>query len=92
MRAIFGPAALFLRDLKSLGVSLSLDDFGPGWSSLAYLARFPLDRLKIDRAFVRDAVCEPGALAVVRGIMTLATLLGLNCVAEGVETIEQLSF
>jgi diguanylate cyclase (GGDEF)-like protein/PAS domain S-box-containing protein len=83
---------LIMRDLKLLGVSLSLDDFGTGWSSLAYLRRFPLDRLKIDRSFMRDVVTQPAAEAVVRGILSLARNLGLSCVGEGVETRQQLEY
>ena len=81
-----------MHDLKRLGVSLSLDDFGTGWSSLSYLRRFPLNRIKIDRSFMRDVVSHPSASAVVRSIMTLAQELGLDCIAEGVETAEQLSY
>jgi diguanylate cyclase (GGDEF)-like protein/PAS domain S-box-containing protein len=76
--------------LKHLGVSLSLDDFGTGWSSLSYLRQFPLDRLKIDRAFMRGLATEPGAKALISGIIDLARNLGLASIAEGVETIDQL--
>ena len=81
-----------MHDLKRLGVSLSLDDFGTGWSSLAYLRRFPLDRLKIDRSFMRDVLSQPAAEAVVRGILSLARNLGISCVGEGVETHPQLEY
>jgi diguanylate cyclase (GGDEF)-like protein/PAS domain S-box-containing protein len=81
-----------MRTLKRLGVSLSLDDFGTGWSSLSYLRRFPIDRIKIDRSFLRDISSEPSAEAVVRSIMNLGRDLGLACVAEGVETPEQLNY
>jgi diguanylate cyclase (GGDEF)-like protein len=76
--------------LKHLGVSLSLDDFGTGWSSLSYLTRFPLDRLKIDRTFIPGITTEPAAKALVSGIIDLARNLGLTSIAEGVETMEQL--
>lgn len=81
-----------MRTLKRLGVSLSLDDFGTGWSSLSYLRRFPIDRIKIDRSFLRDIASEPTAEAVVRSIINLGRDLGLACVAEGVETSEQLNY
>jgi EAL domain-containing protein (putative c-di-GMP-specific phosphodiesterase class I) len=82
-----------LRDLKSRGVELSIDDFGTGYSSLSYLLRFPIDALKIDRAFVRGMGDggEGGAenLELVRTIVTLARNLGLDVIAEGVETAAQ---
>ncbi|MEO6717543.1 MAG: EAL domain-containing protein, partial [Novosphingobium sp.] len=81
-----------MRDLKTLGVALSLDDFGTGWSSLSYLRRFPLDRIKIDRSFMRDIATHPDAAAVVHSILDLANSLGLDCVAEGIETPEQLGY
>jgi EAL domain-containing protein (putative c-di-GMP-specific phosphodiesterase class I) len=81
-----------MHELKRIGVSLSLDDFGTGWSSLAYLRRFPLDRIKIDRSFMRDVVSQPAAEAVVRGILSLARNLDIACVGEGVETHQQLEY
>ncbi len=81
-----------MQALKRIGVSLSLDDFGTGWSSLSYLRRFPIDRIKIDRSFLRDIASEPTAEAVVRSIINLGRDLGLACVAEGVETPEQLNY
>jgi diguanylate cyclase (GGDEF)-like protein/PAS domain S-box-containing protein len=80
-----------MQDLKRLGVTLSLDDFGTGWSSLSYLRRFPLDRIKIDRSFVRDLTTHSSTAAIVHSILNLARNLGLDCIAEGVETSEQLS-
>jgi EAL domain-containing protein (putative c-di-GMP-specific phosphodiesterase class I) len=81
-----------MRELKALGVSLSLDDFGTGWSSLSYLRRFPLDRIKIDRSFMSEVTTQPNAAAVVQSIFSLAQSLGLGCVAEGVETDDQLDY
>jgi diguanylate cyclase (GGDEF)-like protein/PAS domain S-box-containing protein len=81
-----------MKDLKRVGVTLSLDDFGTGWSSLSYLRKFPLDRIKIDRSFMRDVASEPAAEAVVKSIIDLGNNLGLDCVAEGVETRQQLEY
>ncbi len=81
-----------LRILRANGKRVSIDDFGTGFSSLAYLSRFAVDSLKIDRAFVRDMVEKPEAAALVRAIIAMARSLDLEVVGEGVETEEQLAY
>ncbi|MGZ5037838.1 MAG: EAL domain-containing protein [Usitatibacter sp.] len=79
-----------LRSLERRGVRIAVDDFGTGYSSLAYLSRFPIDSLKIDRAFIRDAEANPEDRAIISTIIQLAHGIGLTVIAEGVETEAQL--
>ena len=80
-----------LRNLKAQGIRVSLDDFGTGYSSLSYLQRFPFDKIKIDKSFVQQQTMDSGARAIVDAILLMSRHLGLDVVAEGVETEQQLA-
>lgn len=79
-----------LNQLKELGITIALDDFGIGYSSLSYLRRFPFDRLKIDRSFVKGVTHTPELAAIIRAVIHLGQALGMEVIAEGVETEPEL--
>lgn len=78
--------------IKEAGVRVAMDDFGTGYCSLSYLRRFPFDKIKIDRSFVRDLTSEVDAEAIIRAVVRLGQSLGMTTNAEGVETIEQADY
>jgi EAL domain-containing protein (putative c-di-GMP-specific phosphodiesterase class I) len=84
-------ATVALRDLRSLGLHLSVDDFGTGYSSLTYLKRFPIEAIKIDKSFVGGLGIESEDTSIVEAVVRLGQALGLNVVAEGIESPLQLS-
>ncbi|MFD1736717.1 EAL domain-containing protein [Bacillus salitolerans] len=81
-----------LKQLKKIGVSIAIDDFGAGYSSLHYLKRFPVDTLKIDRSFISELLTDQNDTVIVSAVIALANKLGLNVVAEGVENEDQLNY
>ncbi len=82
-------ALVVLHELKELGVMLALDDFGTGYSSLSYLKQFPVDIVKIDQVFIGDLTRDSTSRHIVSAVVSLAHSLGMEVVAEGVETVEQ---
>lgn len=88
----FDRGLALLRRLKALGVRISMDDFGSGYSSLSYLQAFPFDKIKIDRAFIINLGRNPQSAAIVRAVIDLGHGLEMSIIAEGVETIDQLAF
>lgn len=83
---------MMLSRLKAAGVGLAMDDFGTGYSSLSYLRRFPFDKIKVDRSFVRQLPADAESAAIVRAIITMGSCLGMTTTVEGVETAEQYAF
>jgi EAL domain-containing protein (putative c-di-GMP-specific phosphodiesterase class I) len=81
-----------IKELKAIGVTLAIDDFGIGYSSFSYLRQFQISKLKIDRSFIRDVAVNPDDAAITAAIISMATSLRLTVIAEGVENEAQMSF
>ncbi|HYF05589.1 MAG TPA: EAL domain-containing protein [Patescibacteria group bacterium] len=81
-----------LKDIQAMGLTISIDDFGTGYSSLSYLKTFPINRLKIDKSFVRNCTSDKKNSSIIRAIISLGRSLGIEVIAEGVETKEQFDF
>ena len=82
-------ALAILHQLRALGVGIALDDFGTGYSSLSYLQRFPFDKIRIDRCFIKDIAESGGAPCIVQAVVNIATIRHIKTTAEGVETEQQ---
>jgi EAL domain-containing protein (putative c-di-GMP-specific phosphodiesterase class I) len=87
-----GRVLEILRAFRAMGITIAIDDFGTGYSALSYLARFPIDTLKIDRSFISTVTSDDYRAELVRAILSIARCLGQQVVAEGVETSEQAAF
>jgi predicted signal transduction protein with EAL and GGDEF domain len=87
----FEQASMSLRMLKAMGIHISLDDFGTGYSSLSYVRKFPLSKIKIDRSFVKDVETDSDCRAIVKSVIDMCRNLKLACIAEGMETENQVS-
>ena len=87
-----GRAIAIMKKIADLGVHLAIDDFGTGYSSLHYLKRFPVERLKVDRTFVKDVLTDPNDAAIASAVVALAKTMNLDVIAEGIETEGQLAF
>jgi EAL domain-containing protein (putative c-di-GMP-specific phosphodiesterase class I) len=85
-------ALALLHQLRELGVRIALDDFGTGYSSLSYLQRFPFDKIKIDRCFVKDIVGPAGSSSIVQAVVNIAAARNMTTTAEGVETERQMEW
>jgi EAL domain-containing protein (putative c-di-GMP-specific phosphodiesterase class I) len=85
-------AIQILNELKALGVQLAIDDFGTGYSSLSYLKRFPIDRLKVDKTFIQEITNNAEDAAITKAVIAMANNMQLRVIAEGVETVDQLSY
>ena len=84
--------SVLLNELRAMGITISIDDFGTGFSSLVYLKKLPIDELKIDRSFVSDLEANTDDQAIIQAILGLAKNLNISIIAEGVETQDQQAF